>query len=166
MELAIANIDSPSKPAVKAQWFGAAQHIKQQAEIHHESQRIQHQANKASIIHQNQMIKRKYTANRRLQQRLTSRRGTTSIPTLRQPEYLVVPKDLPHNTKNTPAFTSTSFLASARKHAAAEEANAIQEHSKKARKESIAKTRLKQIQATGNLQQRLALRQRAKQARA
>ena len=156
--------DSTHKPAVKAQWLGAAQHIKQQTELHHESQRIQHQANKAAIIHQNQMIKRKHTANRRLQQRLAARNGTTSV-VVAQPQYIPVPT---YNTtpNTTQTLTSTSFLAKARQHAALEEVNAIQQQSQQARKKSLKQTQLKKNKAQTNLQKRLALRQRAKQEQA
>jgi hypothetical protein len=134
-----------------------------------ESHHVQEEARHAASLHQHKTAKRSYTASRRLQKRLAMRNGTTAIVPIRRDP--AVPSPPPtfsaarNNRGTTNAFDSKNVLRRAREFQAADEATAIRKRSEQSRHKSIAKTKVQQTNATKQLQKRLALRQRAKQAR-
>ena len=139
----------------------------QQSHSRKMSTQVQQRAEIAAAVHHNKLLKRKHTSNQRLQQRLARKNGTRIVPvTARasQPKYIPIPK-YETATSSNDTFSSSLLLRRAREHVTSEEVNAIRRKSKASRQESIKATQKKQQRADKNLQKRLALRQRAKQAR-
>ena len=138
----------------------------QQSHSRKMSTQVQQRAEIAAAIHHNKLLKRKHTSRQRLQQRLAKHYGTRIVPATRsvsQPQYIPIPK-YETATSSNDTFSSSLLLRRAREHVAAEEVNAIRRRSNAARQESIIATLKKQQCADKNLQKRLALRHRAKQA--
>jgi hypothetical protein len=144
-------------------YWGNAKTIMHQQHAKIQSQRIQQEAHDASIDHQNQMLKRKHVANRRLQQRLVARGG--SLPSSFQVEPLEqIQKTTSSKTKVLPiSFNATLVANVVDQHQTVEQVTAIRKKSEASRQKKAHDTNERQKSSTAQLQKRLALRQKAKQ---
>ena len=135
-----------------------------------QSRRIQQEALDASMHHQNQMFKRKQNANYRLQQRLAARNGTAVLPRSFQVqplEQLQPTMSAKTKTKVLPIAFNANLVANfVNQHQTAEQVMAIREKSETSRQKKADETNERQKSSSAQLQKRLALRHKAKQARA
>ena len=144
-----------------------ARRVFQQSHSRKLSTQVQQQAEIAAAVHHNKMLKRQHKSNQRLAQRIAKHNGTRIVlvtASASQPQYIPIPKYETVISSND-TFSSSLLLRRAREQVALEEVNAIRRKSKASRQESIKATQKRQQHADKKLQKRLALRQRANQAR-
>ena len=114
------------------------------------------------------MVKRRFTANQRLQKRLTKRGGNTVIVPIHPPQELIpIPqykRSLKSKTKVSNIFTPNMVLDLVQEQRYTQEINVIREKSELARTSTMQKIEKREIKADLRLQKRLALRARAKQS--
>jgi len=153
-------------PIHKKKWGRALTKIQDQKQVREEAQRIQQAAHVASIVHQNETIKRKYKADLRLQRRRASKNPTSVMPVLKRPQYIPLPTYNHTSSSGRTTATKSKLMTLLEKFNNSEQAKAIQEEGDRSRRQSMDKTKEKKRLAETKLQRRLALRQRAKQERA
>ena len=157
----------PIKTKKIVKWDIAKQ-VLEQAHASTQSRHVQEQAQIDAIIHQNKMVKRRFTANQRLQKRLTKRGGNTVIVPIHPPQELIpIPqykRSLKSKTKVSNIFTPNMVLDLVQEQRYTQEINVIREKSELARTSTMQKIEKREIKADLRLQKRLALRARAKQS--
>ena len=145
-----------------------AKQVLEQAHASTQSRHVQEQAQIDATIHQNKMVKRRFTANQRLQNRLTKRGGNTVIVPIHPPQELIpIPqykRSLKSKTKVSNIFTPNMVLDLVQEQRYTQEINVIREKSELARTSTMQKIEKREIKADLRLQKRLALRARAKQS--
>merc|ERR1712166_1558477 len=138
------------------------------------SQSVQEQAHFNATIHKNRMIERRHNAHHRLQNRLAIRNGETAVvvPFIQMQKFKPIPKYIkshsvsPQRSTNTSSlFTTDMVLGLVHEHRNAEEVNAIRMNCEQSLERNLQKTKREQMDAKNKLQQRLVLRNRAKQER-
>jgi CRP-like cAMP-binding protein len=153
---------TPSLQSKARDNWNIAQSVLRQKQACLQSLRIQQDAHDASIDHQNRMLKKKHIANLRLQRRLAARGG--SLPSSFQVEPL---RQIQKSSKVLPILFNASLVAKfVDQHQAAEQVDAIRKNSEASRQKKAHSIHERQKSSTAQLQKRLALRQKAKQARA
>jgi CRP-like cAMP-binding protein len=107
-------------------------------------------------------------ANRRLKQRLAARGGATVLPSSFQVQPLEqIQKTTSSRTKVLPNLFNANLVANlVDRHQTVKQVTAIRKKSETSRQKKIDDTTKRQKSSTAQLQKRLALRQKAKQARA
>jgi hypothetical protein len=139
--------------------WNIAKSILHQKQASAQSLRIQQKAHDASIDHQNQMLKRKHVANRRLQQRLAAKDG--SLPSSFQLQPLKqLQKNRSSKTKVLPiSFNATLVANLLEQHQTVKQVDAIRKKSEASRQQKAHDTNERRKLSATQLQKRLALRQ-------
>ena len=126
-----------------------------------QSHRIQQKAHDASIDHQNRMLKKRRTANRRLEKRLSARGGSAVLPASFQvqPVAPIQKTIVPKKTKVMPTGFNPSLVTNyVDQHETVAQVTEIREKSETARQNKLNEVNERQKSSSVQLQRRLSQR--------